>query len=132
MVLPGIPHHVTQLGNRRERTFFEDGDFALYLDLLADSAERAQDWEWSSTRALIAGADTRFVKVAPALERVGDFAAFLGQDFDEALSYAALRKAESIGRPCGSREWLADMEARTGFSLIPKPRGPAPKRKVER
>ena len=35
MVLPGIPHHVTQRGNRREQTFFEDGDYALYLDLLA-------------------------------------------------------------------------------------------------
>ena len=32
MVLPGIPLHVTQRGNRRERTFLEDGDYALYLD----------------------------------------------------------------------------------------------------
>ena len=38
IVLPGIPHHVTQRGNRRERTFFEEGDYALYLDLLADAA----------------------------------------------------------------------------------------------
>ena len=88
---------------------------------------RAQDWEWSSTRALIAGQDTRFVKVGPALERVGDFAAFLGQEFDEAMTYAALRKAESIGRPCGSREWLAEIEARTGLTIIPQKRGPAPK-----
>jgi len=41
-VLPGIPHHVTQRGNRRERTFFEDGDYELYLDLLADAARRAR------------------------------------------------------------------------------------------
>ena len=47
MVLPGIPHHVTQRGNRRERTFFEDGDYALYLDLLADGAERAGIEIWS-------------------------------------------------------------------------------------
>jgi len=32
MALPGIPHHITQRGNRRERTFFEDRDYALYLD----------------------------------------------------------------------------------------------------
>ena len=57
-VLPGHPHHVAQRGKRRERTFFEDRDYALYLDL------------------------------------------------------------------------LADMEARTGLSLIPKPRGPAPRQKV--
>ena len=35
IVIPGIPHHVTQRGNRREQTFFEDGDYELYLDLLA-------------------------------------------------------------------------------------------------
>lgn len=41
MVLHGIPHHVTQRGNRRERTFFEEGDYALYLDLLSEGAARA-------------------------------------------------------------------------------------------
>ena len=67
------------------------------------------------------------VRVAPALERVGDFAAFLGADFDEAFTYAALRKAETIGRPVGSAEWLEDMAAKTGYSLLPGKRGPKPK-----
>ena len=66
-------------------------------------------------------------RLAPALDRVGDFAAFLSEDFDEAMSYAALRKAESVGRPIGSPEWLADMEARTGRTLSPAKRGPKPK-----
>ena len=212
-VFPGIPHHITQRGNRREQTFFEDGDYALYLDLLADGAgragveiwsyclmpnhvhliavprdgdglrrcfryvhrhytgfinarmrvtghlwqgrfssvamdeahfvtalryvalnpvrarlaARAQDWPWSSTRAHLAGTDDHVVKVAPALERVGDFAAFLGDSFDEALSYAALRKAESVGRPVGSPEWLEDMETRTRLALRPQKRGPKPR-----
>ena len=26
IVIPGMPHHVTQRGNRRLPTFFEDGD----------------------------------------------------------------------------------------------------------
>jgi putative transposase len=210
LVLPGIPHHVTQRGNGRQRTFFEDGDYALYLDLLADAAKRAQaqvwsyclmpnhvhivltpsdehglsrtfgelhrrytgfinarrrttghlwqgrygsvamdeahlvtalryvalnpvrarlveqaeDWAWSSTAALIAGEDDHVVTVAPALERVGDFAAFLGEEFDEALTYAALRRAESVGRPIGTAEWLAEMEERTGRKLAPQKRGP--------
>jgi putative transposase len=34
LVVPGIPHHVTQRGNRRDTTFFEDGDYRLYRDLL--------------------------------------------------------------------------------------------------
>jgi putative transposase len=213
VVIPGIPHHVTQRGNGRQRTFFEDGDYALYLDLLAQAAERAhaevwsyclmpnhahivltpsdedglrrafgelhrrytgyinarrrttghlwqgrfssvamdeahfvtalryvalnpvrarlvakpEDWAWSSTRALLAGADNHVVTVAPALERVGDFAAFLGEEFDEALSYAALRKAESVGRPVGSAQWLAEMEKRSGLALAPQKRGPKPR-----
>jgi len=213
LVLPGIPHHVTQRGNRRERTFFEDGDYALYLDLLAEAAERhgvevwsyclmpnhvhvvavprdadalgmtfrhvhrhytgyvnarmrvtghlwqgrfssvamdeqhlfaafryvalnpvrarlvtrAQDWRWSSVRAHFAGKDDHVVKVAPALARIGDFKSFLGDEFDEAFTYAALRKAETIGRPVGSREWLLDMECRTGLALLPGKRGPKPR-----
>ena len=212
VVLPGVPHHVTQRGNRREQTFFEDGDYGLYLDLLADAARRAQvevwsyclmpnhvhiiavpqdedglrrtfryvhrhytgyinarlrvtghlwqgrfssvamdeghlmsalryvalnpvrarlvaragDWRWSSTGALLRGADDHVVKVAPALDRVGDFGAFLDEAFDEALTYAPLRKAESIGRPVGAKDWLAAMEARTGRTLAPQKRGPKP------
>ena len=216
IVLPGIPHHVTQRGNRRERVFFEDGDYALYLDLLSEAAarsqvaiwayclmpnhvhiiavpsdedglrrtfryvhrhytgyinarmrvtghlwqgrfssvamdeahlvsalryvalnpararltEKAEDWPWSSTRAHLEGRSDAFVDVAPALERVGDFAAFLGESFDEATTYAALRKAESVGRPVGSKQWLADMEAKTGLTLAPGKRGPKPKVEV--
>jgi putative transposase len=90
-------------------------------------AERAEDWRWSSTRAHISGEGNGHVDVAPALERVGNFAAFLGEAFDEAMTYAALRKAESVGRPVGSKEWLEDMEAQTGLVLAPVKRGPKPK-----
>lgn len=214
VVLPGTPHHVTQRGNGRQRTFFEETDYALYLDLLAAAAERAQSeiwayclmpnhvhivlvpsdehglsrtfgelhrrytgyintrrrttghlwqgrfgsvamdeahlhhalryvslnpvrarlvtkpekWRWSSVHAHFAGTDDAVVTVAPALERVGDFRAFLGEDFDEALSYAALRRAESVGRPIGSADWLKDMEARTGRTLAAGKRGPTGRR----
>jgi hypothetical protein len=36
MVLPGLPHDVTQRENRREAIFFEDGDQQIYCDMLAD------------------------------------------------------------------------------------------------
>ena len=88
---------------------------------------RAQDWAWSSTRALLAGEDDRVVRVNPVLERIGDFRAYLGEEFDEAFTYAALRKAETLGRPVGSKQWLAGMEAKTGLSLIPAKRGPKPR-----
>jgi len=67
--------------------FFEDGDYALYLDLLADAAARAQVSIWGyclmPNHVHIAGKDSDFVSVAPALDRVGDFAAFLGEPFGE-------------------------------------------------
>ena len=47
LVVPGIPYHVTQRGNRRQPTFFEDDDFALYRDLLADAARRAGSSVWA-------------------------------------------------------------------------------------
>ena len=38
IVLPGVPHHVTQRGNRRLPIFFSDDDRRAYLDLLAEAA----------------------------------------------------------------------------------------------
>lgn len=46
LVIPGIPYHVTQRGNRRQQTFFEDADYALYRDLLAHSAQRSGAQVW--------------------------------------------------------------------------------------
>jgi putative transposase len=48
IVVPGLPHHVTQRGNRREAIFFEDGDHEIYLDLLAEqtSKEAVEVWAY--------------------------------------------------------------------------------------
>ena len=88
--------------------------------------KRPEDWARSSVSAHFAGADDHVVTVAPALERIGDFRTFLDEEFDEAVSYAALRKAESVGRPIGSKEWVTDMEAKTGLTHAPQKRGPKP------
>ena len=47
-VIPGLPHHVTQRGNGRARTFFSDADYALYRDLLAKHcrAAKVEVWAW--------------------------------------------------------------------------------------
>ena len=47
LVFPGVPYHVTQRGNRRQQTFFEEGDYALYRDLLSEAARRAGTRVWS-------------------------------------------------------------------------------------
>ena len=36
VVAPGIPHHVTQRGNRRQQTFFNDEDYQTYLVLMSE------------------------------------------------------------------------------------------------
>ena len=48
LVVPGLPHHVTQRGNGAARTFFSDADYALYRDLLAQSCRAAmvEVWAW--------------------------------------------------------------------------------------
>jgi len=35
VVAPGLPHHLTQRGNRRQQTFFSDDDYRTYLALMA-------------------------------------------------------------------------------------------------
>jgi putative transposase len=40
IVLPGLPHHVTQRGNNRQDVFFVDDDRRVYLELLKAQSER--------------------------------------------------------------------------------------------
>ena len=200
---------MTQRGNRREPTFFEDTDYVLYRSLIAEAATKAgaevwcyclmpnhvhmivvpsdadglrrtfaeahrrytghinarnrwtghlwqgrfgavamdeahlahamryvslnpvrarlvasaQDWPWSSVRAHLAGKDDGLVRVAPVLARYGNFADFIASPEDEEAS-RMLRRAETIGRPLGDADWLAQLEARTGRTLMPRKRGP--------
>ena len=208
LVIPGLPYHVTQRGNRRGTTFFDDDDFLVYRELLAEAAraagasvwayclmpnhvhvivvpgdpdglratfanvhrryarfingrnrwtghlwqgrfgavamdeehlahaaryvalnpvrarlcERAEDWPWSSARAHLAGRDDKLVEVAPLLDRLGDFAAFLGTAEDQQAT-RALRMAETTGRPLGNASWVAALEERTGRVLAAQRRG---------
>jgi len=48
VVVPGMPHHVTQRGNRRLRTFFNDDDYRAYLGLMAHwcAVYKVQIWAY--------------------------------------------------------------------------------------
>jgi len=65
--------------------------------------ERAEDWPWSSVRAHLAGRDDGWSKVAPLLSCCGGRFADLKAD---AALVAALRAAETIGRPLGPPAFL--------------------------
>jgi len=213
VVVPGVPHHVTQRGNRRLETFFSDADYRAYIALLGEHcraagvavwgyclmpnhvhlilvpadedglrralgeahrrytravnfregwrghlwqerfhsfpmdegwllaaaryvelnpvraglAKTARGWAWSSAKAHLAGADDGLVSVAPLLERVGDWNAFLRGGIEEA-ALEAIRGGERTGRPLGSAAFVADLEARTGRTLARRKPGPAPRR----
>src|SRR5437868_2380710 len=47
-IVPGVPHHVTQRGNRRQRTFFETSDYLTYIALMREWCDRydVEIWAW--------------------------------------------------------------------------------------
>ncbi len=47
LVIPGLPHHITQRGNRRQQTFFNDGDYAAYMELMANWCREEGVEVWS-------------------------------------------------------------------------------------
>jgi putative transposase len=196
IVVPEVPHHVTQRGNRREQVFFAPGDFRFYKSLLTEAAtatgtevwayclmpnhvhlilvprdadglsrtlgeahrqysrfingrygwtghlwqgrfgsvamdedhlesavryvslnpvrarlvRKADEWEWSSVRAHLSGKDDGLVAVKPALDRFPDFAGMLETELT-GIEMNAIRKAETSGRPLGSKEWVESLGA---------------------
>jgi putative transposase len=47
VVVPGIPHHITQRGNRRQTTFFGDEDYRFYREVLGDWCSRCAVEIWA-------------------------------------------------------------------------------------
>lgn len=94
----------------------------------AGLAARAEEWPWSSTAALIAGKSDGLVEVRPALDRIGDFAAFVADtDSEDETRWRRLRDREATGRPVGAEDWIKALETRLGLNLTPQKRGPKTK-----
>ena len=47
VIAPGMPHHVTQRGNRRQQTFFGEEDYQHYLELMAQFCRAEQVAIWA-------------------------------------------------------------------------------------
>jgi putative transposase len=47
VVAAGMPHHITQRGNRRQPTFFRDEDYAEYLELMAEWTRECDVAVWA-------------------------------------------------------------------------------------
>lgn len=48
VIAPGIPHHITQRGNRNQQTFFRDDDYFAYIDQMAEwcGKHHVEVWAW--------------------------------------------------------------------------------------
>ena len=47
VVIPGYPHHITQRGARRMKTFFTDTDYMLYISLLQAECRKNEVEIWA-------------------------------------------------------------------------------------
>ncbi len=216
VVASGLPHHVTQRGNRRQKVFFGDDDYRAYRALIAEQCAaarvevwgyclmpnhvhlilaprdedglraalatahkrytqrinarhdwrgylwqgrfasfvmdeahalacaryvelnpvrarlvgRPRDWPWSSARAHLAGADDELVKVAPLLEMVPDWRAFLAEAPAKA-DLEQLRAHSRTGRPLGPERFVAGLERKLGRVLGKRKPGRTPRAKSE-
>ncbi len=208
LVVPDIPHHITQRGNRKQRVFFSDTDKSLYLRLLLESSsevglrwlayclmdnhvhlvgipkdkddfagalgethrkystiinirekwkghlwqgrygscplddihlhaavryvernpvrarlvEKAEEYPWSSARSHLLLCDDPLLAETKGYLDFGDWNKYLADQDEEAFT-KALRLHDRTGRPLGSEEFLAKLEALTGRILRRKKTG---------
>ncbi len=73
-------------------------------------AARTENWVWSS--AHLAGADNELATVKPILDRLGQcgVAELWRPDAKDEACFAALRGAESTGRPLGNDDFIKGLE----------------------
>lgn len=82
-------------------------------------------WRWSSARAHLAGKDDGLVTVAPLLERVGDWRAFLAEGLEQEAA-SAIRAHERTGHPLGGDAFYKGLGKILGRDVKPrKPGRPA-------
>ena len=217
VVAPGFPHHVTQRGNRRMQTFFDDDDYRAYLSLLrrwcdkhdvriwayclmpnhvhlivvpssadglwrgigeahrrytrrvnlregwrghlwqdrftsyvmddsyllaaaryvernpvkAGLAASPADWPWSSAAAHVASRSDAVAEGDWLAERIAGWVCTWGEylrDWDEPDVASRLARHERTGRPLGQEGIVERVGALLSRDLLPKKRGPKPKK----
>ncbi len=103
---------------------------ARYIEMNPVRANLTSDpyaWKWSSAKAHLEGNDDILVRVAPLLQLVGEWRAFLSDTDDEEAE--KIRRHERTGRALGSESFLESLE--NSLLRIVKPRKPGRKRKLE-
>jgi len=101
---------------------------ARYIEMnpvRAGLVRRAADYPWSSARAHLLGCDDALATVAPLLQGVDDWSAFL-ESAEQADETDQIRAHETTGRPLGVEGFIDQVEKALGRILRPGKPGPAP------
>ena len=85
-------------------------------------------WKWSSAKAHLTGKDDGLVRVAPLLDRVADWRAFLAGGLS-AEDRDAIRAGERSGHPLGDDRYFARLKAKLGRDVKPRKPGRPARRK---
>jgi putative transposase len=91
-------------------------------------AARPEDWAWSSARAHLTGVDDALVTVKPMLDRfdAAALAALLAPGAEDEAAFAALRAAETTGRPLGNEDFVKGLERLLGRPVARRAPGRKP------
>ena len=118
------------LWQERFHSFPMDEDYLLacvrYVELnpvRAGLVRRPAQWRWSSARGHLDGKADGVTALAPLLNRVPDWRAFLAGGMEEE-TLAAIRGNMRTGRPLGAESWLKKMEKLLGRGLRKAKPGP--------
>lgn len=82
-----------------------------------------RDWRWSSAAAHFAGQDDCLVTVAPMLDRIKDWEAYLSGSEENPGAVQLIRQHSRTGRPLGDPFFVSELEAMTGKRLALKKPG---------
>jgi len=142
LVVPGLPHHITQRGNRRQQTFLCDQDYAAYVELMAEWCLEGGVEVWAYClmpnhvhliampqaedglrRAIGLLAATRYVELNPVraglLVDAADWRGFLNSAIQEE-ELRDLREHGRTGCPLGSVTFVQRLEQSVGRVLRPR------------
>lgn len=72
----------------------------------------------------------RLLTVRPVLDRVEQFAELIQSDADDP-AFAAIRAAETTGRPLANADFIADLERRLGRPIGRRAQGRKPASRIE-
>ena len=114
------------LWQERFHSFVMDEEHLLatvrYVEMNPASAglcKHPEQLRWSSARAHISGSNDFFVNVRPMLDRVANWGAYLTDTKEISVKNEVIKRHTQTGRPLGSDEFVKQLEALTGKSLVP-------------